>query len=237
MGWLGRFCDFASPLAEGVDGVFGLGVNHSWVSSRHLGAAWALGGDGSAGRRWFKALPPRVPLSALMPLIGMGDSRRRALGLAAMDSLLPRPAGGIPLPDYLASRRGRGAVVLGRSELTALLRMELSVECVVVDRPSRDDEVGQWWGRLLRFGAPMLWVLPEAVSWMPWCLPPGALEGFEEVILGPEPYPPAGELYRSLGVTGWVFHRWGRDRDALSWMVRGGHLMDMDGYSLEVSFL
>ncbi|MCX7828904.1 MAG: hypothetical protein N2315_06825 [Thermanaerothrix sp.] len=235
MGWLGRFCEFASSAADGADGVFGLGVNHSWVSSRFLGVGWSSEG-GFLGRRWFKGLPPRVPLPSLFPLLGAGDSRRRALGLAAMDSLLPRPSEGVLLGDYLASRRGRGAVVLGRSELTSLLRMELSVECVVVDRPGREDEVGRWWSHLLRFGAPMLWVLPEAVSWMPWCLPPGGLDVFEEVILGPDPYPPMGSLYGSLGVTAWVFHRWRNDRDVLSWMVRGGHLMDMEGYSLEVCF-
>lgn len=236
MGWLVRLCHEARAATANLDGVFGVGVHHAWVRSVGLGVSWCVSSSALRRRRWFADIPPRVPLASMVPLMLL-DDYRRALGFAAWESaLVDRPVG-TPIMDFLSSRRGRGAVVLGRSPLLPLLRMELSVEAVVVCGPRREDEVARWCADLLRFGSPMLWVSQEAISWLPWGLGRQGLVGFHEVILGPDPYPSAGDAYGELGVTGWVSHRWRSDDAALRWMLRGGHLLDLDGYSLEVHVL
>ena len=177
-------------------------------------------------------------MASLVPGIGLEDPGRFALGLAALGVQPPVSDEGIPLEAYLASRRGSCAMVLGRSEeLGPLLFQELRVSCVVVPRKERDEEVPEWASSFLRSQGRQLWVLPEALRGMPRLLKEEAWQGFDEILLGPEPWPPLPELYETWGVTHWVGHRWSDETLLRRWIRRGGHAMDCPGYGLGVHAL
>ena len=215
--WVGRY----QALVESASGRSGCG----WIPERRK----------TQNRKWMRELLGSVDLRELVRGIGLEEPARFAVSLAALECGCEWCGSGMPLEQFLESREGSSAMVVGRSEeLSPLLRSHLSVACSLVKRKERDDDVPAWVGTFLRNEGRQIWLTPESLQSMPHALGEGVLQDFEEVILGPEPVPPLVGLYRTWGITHWVGGHWADWGGLKDWVLKGGHAVDFPGYELRV---